>query len=468
MAIAICLFSRSNRYCKLQKLNTIYFKSCGLAAKALDTLHALGITMSQKWGYLGIEMLGKKAHDTLLDDIKKYPWFGCHDNLNLGFRVYEQRLSNQSHFDSGTAATLVTITDPLCVPPDTHAIRQQRAIGAKDPITHLEILELDKTAAPRILARAVYRILSILTSAPEFDFETYKHKTHAIFHPPQPVRQLPTGPEHATRQYMLDTVHIEEASYDGNDRVLAEWLCQLQIDSPEERKRTGEERVIVWVGDQLTVSRIRGLKKFRCEDLNSFDRLEHLKEIFGWFHAQIAQQQSLHSQYYGTRAGNGLAHAFDLLKRKGLHSPTVQGTFYHNLREGLHHIATARFRDLWCVIGSADSLKDFRSHTPTQLSDIANQILHKYASTNALDQLASQKNGNDTFSQAIMWNRDILDYLDLDAAIQMGDVGAMVDQLPRLLFRFAGGANSNYALEVLELLQAVYREWPPDFRFVIF
>jgi hypothetical protein len=43
--------SHSHHCCKLAKLLTAYFKSCGLATKAFDTLHALGITMSQKWAY---------------------------------------------------------------------------------------------------------------------------------------------------------------------------------------------------------------------------------------------------------------------------------------------------------------------------------------------------------------------------------------------------------------------------------
>ena len=107
MMIAMASYSRSHNRCKLQKLLTIYFKSCGLSAKAFDTLHVLGITVSQKCGYNGIEMLSQAAHEGLINDIRRYPWFGAHDNLNLGFKVYEQLLSNQSHFDSGTAATIM-------------------------------------------------------------------------------------------------------------------------------------------------------------------------------------------------------------------------------------------------------------------------------------------------------------------------------------------------------------------------
>src|SRR6266487_915784 len=95
--------SRSHHRCKLAKLLTVYFKSCGLATKAFDTLHALGITMSQKWVYDGIETLSSQIQLELLKDIEKFPWFGTHDNVNIPFKIFQQRLNNQSHFDSGTA-----------------------------------------------------------------------------------------------------------------------------------------------------------------------------------------------------------------------------------------------------------------------------------------------------------------------------------------------------------------------------
>ena len=129
-------FSRSHANSKLPKLLTIYFKSCGLAAKAFDTLHALGVTMSQKWAYDGIERLSRRVRNSLLEEIATYPWFGTHDNINIPFRVYEQRLTNQSHFDCGTAATIFIIKDPTAVRPDNHAFQRQQAIGADAPSPH--------------------------------------------------------------------------------------------------------------------------------------------------------------------------------------------------------------------------------------------------------------------------------------------------------------------------------------------
>src|SRR6266487_891763 len=174
--ISMASYSRSHHRCKLQKLLTIYFKSCGLGAKAFDTLNALGISMSQKWAYSGIEKLSQAARDKLVNDVKTYPWFGTHDNLNLGFKVYEQRLSNQRHFDSGTAATVIIIKDPDCVPPSSRLAKEMLAHKEDNPLTYMDILKFDMRASSRLRTRAIYWLLSVLINAPEFDFDTYKQK----------------------------------------------------------------------------------------------------------------------------------------------------------------------------------------------------------------------------------------------------------------------------------------------------
>jgi hypothetical protein len=459
MMLAMAAFSRSHHLCKLQKLMTIYFKSCGLATKAIDTLHVLCITMSQKWSYNAIQTLSGRAHKAMAEDTTKHPWFGIHDNVNIAFKVYEQRLNNQSHFDSGTAGTIVVIKDPACIIPDYTASRVAFVEGVNNPVTFRDIIQLESKASGRLKASAVHLVLKFLIDAPEFEFNEYKYSDNAIFSRPASTFQLATGRATATCQYMLDLLHIDEVSYEGNDRVLEEWFRQLRLDPKG-------DQLVVWVGDQLTVSRIRGLKKFRCVDLNSHDRLEFLKPIFGWFHAQMAIEHSLHTQYWGTRAGHGLVHAFELLNRKGLTSPSIQGVFHQNIKEGLTHVAAARFRDVWCTVGDVESLKELNKLTPEQLEAMAIKIVHEYASVRAQNSISSKPGDerDDVLTQAILWNKDILDYLTLNDAISSGDVGTIHDILPRLLFRFVGGTNSKYALEVLELIQGLHREWPEDLR----
>ncbi len=117
-------------------------------------------------------------------------------------------------------------------------------------------MKLEFAASACIRARAIYRVLSFLIETPAFSFKTYDHNDHNLFKSPMPVHQLPVRRDHIACQYMLNMVHIEEVSYEGNDQVLKEWWrrCQLEVNTPEKQKKMGEDDLIVWAGDQLTVS----------------------------------------------------------------------------------------------------------------------------------------------------------------------------------------------------------------------
>ncbi|THG93439.1 hypothetical protein EW026_g7797 [Hermanssonia centrifuga] len=274
MITAMMSYSRSNRRCKLQKVNSIYLKSTGLASKGFDTLNAYGLTMNQKWVYTGLERLSETSRTTLLLEIKTFPYRGSHDNLNIRFVAYEQRLNNSTHFDSGTAATIFVIKDPSVIVPDCAAYQAKWASGAKDPITYPEILDLDYNATTRLDQQSIHIILGFLVNAPAFEFNTYVYKDSEVFSRPPAVLQLATGPEHATQQFVLDTEHEEEASYDGNERCLGLWFKQLKVLTDMQKANMSRKYPIVWIGDQLTTSRIRGLKKFFAWDDNAWDRLE--------------------------------------------------------------------------------------------------------------------------------------------------------------------------------------------------
>jgi hypothetical protein len=190
MTLCQLSFSRSNKRSKFQKLMSIYFKSCGVSGKAADTLYLWKICMNQKWIYGMLERMGEKNHKAMLRDIheRDLPFGGSHDNINLGFRVYEQCRDNKSRFDSGTAATIYTFSDPACVPPDPKAYQQKWQEGVKDPIESLDILDLEANGDSKMSLQDNYIVLKILISSPEFDFKTYPHNSDPLFARPPPVQ----------------------------------------------------------------------------------------------------------------------------------------------------------------------------------------------------------------------------------------------------------------------------------------
>ncbi|KAF8597806.1 hypothetical protein BDV93DRAFT_401678, partial [Ceratobasidium sp. AG-I] len=99
-----------------------------------------------------------------------------------------------------------------------------------------------------------------------------------------PVHQLPHGKEHITRQYMLETVPMEEQSYSGNYAVTKRILRQLGIDSDERQFEWARLNEAPCVGDSLTTQRVRMLMRMKAIDCSPLQRMQHLIPVFGWLH----------------------------------------------------------------------------------------------------------------------------------------------------------------------------------------
>lgn len=221
--ISMAPMSHSHHWCKLAKLLTIYFRSCSLSAKAFNTLHALGITISQKWVYMGINALTQQQQVQLIEDIKKYLWFGIHNNINIPFRAFQQWLKNKNHFDSRTAVIISVLKNPLVCWPDRKLQLQQRALGANNLISGNDIFMLTADAGPQIKSYTISAVLQFLIKSPDFNFNSYAFKEDQIFSHHSSGHQLPIGKEYIPSQYVLKMAHIKEASYEGNTYVFSKW-----------------------------------------------------------------------------------------------------------------------------------------------------------------------------------------------------------------------------------------------------
>jgi hypothetical protein len=471
MILAMLQYTRNQRQNRFQKLFAIYFKFRGLTAKGFDTLHALALTMSHKWTCESIGRMSERAMAEALALAAIFPWLLSYDNVNIPFRVFSQRIDNQGDIGAGSAATIYIKRGARPLPKTANMELQEiRKQGMRHPLNALEIFDLGTKSYPRIHQETKYQVLQFLLDCPQFDCGTYKDKDSPLLARPPPVCLLPSGPKNITLQFLLGTVDIPEASYEDNSRLIDEWLQQLGLNSPEMKQRLGMDTLLAWCGDQLTISRLRNLMRFRGEDLNSYDRLDWLLLPFGWLHFMMAYASGLHKQYLGTSKGRGLSHAFDLLTKKGLGVALVKGPFHHDLSEVIYHSAEAHIREEWLLQAKVESLDQLRLFTPEQLVKLADTIVEKWASTHAIEEMdrLPERQKDEVLIQTMMCTRDFLQFIVLNEAIKRGDVGLMEDFLPHMLFRFIGGSNSNYAIEVLEVLQGIHREWSPDVKCVFF
>ncbi|KAJ7094819.1 hypothetical protein C8R44DRAFT_584516, partial [Mycena epipterygia] len=133
-----------------------------------------------------------------------------------------------------------------------------------------------------------------------------------------------------------------------------------------------------------------------------------------------------------------------------------------SISETLHIIAEAQIREVWLTVGQTTNLADLREKQPEQLYKLAERIVLQHASSEALANLKRKGVADDTKSKLIMFIRDVIPFILLRLAVHIGDIGMMEDMIPLMLYQFIGGRNSNYAGEMLELLQGLQREWPPE------
>ncbi|OSC97243.1 hypothetical protein PYCCODRAFT_1472038 [Trametes coccinea BRFM310] len=467
LIISIILYARSNRCNALQRILGIYFKYKGkMTAKACDTLHALGITMSSKWITNAMEKMSKDSMLTVQRLFPTVPSVLSWDNVYMTFRVFAPRVEKKSSTGCGTASMIFFKRDaPMQPMMMNKQLQRQRTWGMNNPLTAMEIFDLAARGSADIQRWMSYHVLDVLLQAAEFDRRTYTHRNHPLLQPPPSVELLPCGKEHITEQFMLGTLKTPEASYEDNDKVLHELLGQLGIRSKAQWHALGVQRILYVVGDQLTVDRVRSLQRFRCQDLNATDRMDYVLPIWGWLHYEMAIAKSLHKQYFGTASGFGFKHAFSLLERKGLDVTSTQGPFHDNFEQALYDILIARVRASWLEIAGVEKLESLREKTPEALVEMAAKIVRTYASARRLDELWDMGDSKDQLLyHTVMFNQDLLLYVVLNQAIKRGDVGMMEHMLPYMLFRFIGGRNSHYSGETLEMLQGLHKEWPPEVR----
>ncbi|KAI0363576.1 hypothetical protein BV20DRAFT_1057947 [Pilatotrama ljubarskyi] len=466
--ITMLAYSRSHASSRLTMIWSIFLKACGIPARAFDTLHALGLTMSHKWTADAFTSIAKSAKADTRLDVGQRALLGSHDNLNVPKRVFSQRSHNLSHFINASAATIWVLPKEAFLPPDISSkvkASRQAALEAEEPFPVDDLYAGDPIASAWLRAHARHRILRFLLDSPAFT--QYPYRDSLLFAPPPPTDLLPCGPEHITQQHILETVEVDESSYDGTDQLMNSiWLEQMGWGSEEEKRRTGEQRVLVWAGDQLTVDRIRGLARYRHDDPNSFARMDWVEPVFGWFHATMAFANSLHAQYLGTSAGVGLRKAFEMLSRKGLMKQETKGVFWHHLDEALWHVGEANFLALWVEVAGVKDIMELVSRKPDELMSLLDTIYDQHASRRALAELENlpPQQRDEVKQQMVMFSIDLLPYFDLREAMKVGDVGRMEDLLPTMLFQFAGGGNHKYAVEILELIYKLRTEWPEELR----
>lgn len=100
------MMSRSHYHNRFAKMITVFHRSQGTPAKSINLLHSFDITMSHQWSVCALKTISQNEMEVIHNWVHQFPFVITHDNVNIPFRIYIQRIDNQSHLNCGTASTV--------------------------------------------------------------------------------------------------------------------------------------------------------------------------------------------------------------------------------------------------------------------------------------------------------------------------------------------------------------------------
>lgn len=393
-----------------------------------------------------------------------YDRYLVYDNINIANRKYDQRLDNHDTFENGATATIV-VGEPL------GDIRQHH--HTQQPLLMLQDF-LPERSDEHFYNVAQFHLTDVLKRRKRDSF-----KYISINSP-----QLQPLAIEETRTYPLPSMHIDQASVEGNLQII-EKIVQVALGLPEEYF---EGRNVIIAGDQLTVSRIESLKRLRRQDVSRYERMEWVFPVLQLFHLQMTLCATILRNHYGSENIPGsLAWVAKLLKRKRVNPDNFD---YHSaddflritfdamvLRIWEHRIMEEKGEEGWTLESWGDEIRaetthncdihttlsvftDFECPCITKTMDdhlkcTAKPIIDEYL-RNVND---PTKNLNDLDINAALFIRDMIYYKELSGAIKSGDVGRLEEVLRMITVMLQAGKTKNYGNGLLHIINGLRNKW---------
>ncbi|KAI9652619.1 MAG: hypothetical protein M1829_001499 [Trizodia sp. TS-e1964] len=226
-----------------------------------------------------------------------------------------------------------------------------------------------------------------------------------------------------------------------------------------------KSRLVLLVGDQKIVQRLRAIARLRRDATELYERYDWYIAVPGLFHLQMNTLKMIHRAHFGTaesiQDGSSLYHAANFWNRKRLVSE--KGAGFYDLQELVKHSFRARVVALAIQnlsVPSSAKLEDSSSWVSDALSNLRVrdflELVDKIANFYALCTLDS-KSPEPGFTQETRNHNLFLQHLQtsllLRYGIKHGDIGLIRRLVDHLAIYFHGSKQHKYAYEMLYLQQ---------------
>ncbi|KAL0056903.1 hypothetical protein AAF712_016482 [Marasmius tenuissimus] len=420
---------RSQRANNFQAVVGLFLIGSGASKREMEVLAHAGISLSYNGVIIHLKSLSSEAKQRYRTLIKTCMCSIVWDNLNIAFRVEAQRLNSKNHFDSGTTATLIPIYNPFT--------KETRTPYGELP---LSMKPKRDTTDPVLQSWSDEQVLPTLKNLKDLtacSLWQLKRISREVIPELAHLSELEECPQvdpidlHQTEQYPLPAMHIDESSIEGTIQVYKKIFQELGMTS-EDIERHG---LMFLDGDQLTDSLINKVESSRRNSEDALEGLLGALRRFGIFHAKMSGNRMVMNEHWGkpnSKYPGGLWWENNKLNRKNI-SAGWQSKKAAEWKPS-HELATisiaAHVKDGFRIHCGKDSLEDWaQTVTDAEFNRVAETVYQKLFTTKAYDDLKSKSDRDTTVENAVLYNRDVLFYIEIVHAIKAGDIGRVVNVL---------------------------------------
>ncbi|KAK3827116.1 MAG: hypothetical protein JOS17DRAFT_791887 [Linnemannia elongata] len=427
--------SRSLNY--FQRVMGIFFHSSGCSKVVINTLAKAHICVSYDSTLAAIGALTEDALRIVREAVQKNSWYIIYDNINLFMTVIDQRVDNADTQINGATATIV---------PGKDLGTADKPYNPQARLTLDDFLPDDQAVKDAAVASRFY-----LVDALQRHHSTYKR----ISMPP--IREIRSLSLEQSVTYPIPAMEIDQSSVEGNLEIL-KFIIACTLVLPATYFVNGK-RIIL--GDQLSESRVGAVKRCVDDDVTAFDRMEWALPALQLFYLQMNLCSLIVKTYFGESDKPGsLSFYVARLKRKRI----SEGSSSFHAADGLlRNVFDGMVLRLWkeeLKIDSSKTLDALGENQDTttmlnQVSTAAEAIRARYL----VRPEANRKAYGNANTNAALFIRDMLVYIELGDAIKQGDVGRIEAVLVPITVMFQAGGTKNYANLLLQLAFDIRHTW---------
>ncbi|KAF9098729.1 hypothetical protein BGX29_007465 [Mortierella sp. GBA35] len=409
----ILVFMKSQQANCLQMMIGVHLRGLSCPKRLIKLLSMIGLCRSYSSTTTSLKSLARDTYFRMRRVARRHPIFFLYDNINRKKIQRHQRSDKRNGMESQTTGTIV-------VGEDCHLK------------AHLFRLTLMMSCSG-----LTTQPTSVTDYARTFDIP--------------PLNLLPVK---RTKAYELAIMDIDQSTIAGNKQVIEHMRAAL-----DKSKGSFKDLMMILAGDHLTISRIISIQQRSIGELTYFDQMQWAIPVLQLFHMQMILSTAILKTHFGHASAPGsLAFLINTLGRMQLKRDKP---CYHTNDEFLRIVFRAMAYQLWqpgeSHVDGSNAMSD--NDIINKLDNLVNSSLSNSA---ALSQTHSITNTN-----ALLFLKDMVVYIEFCTAIKLGDIGRIEQILKRITIMFQSGNNKNYGHELLRLNYNILHKWTEVRKFAV-